>query len=473
MLRRLRNRLILSHVLPLMIIIPLMGLAILYVVETQFLVPSVTRDLVGDSQLLVELTQVQANIWSEPQTAQAFLNQIRPNPGKRVMLLAPDGRLLASSDPLDKDRLNQIIQVGGLDLAQSGKLETRFNYDQRIKDNVIDVLAPVISPDHEFLGIIRVSAHYISVGDELLRLRYVIAGILIVGMAVGSVLGSILALNINVPVQQVTQAIFDLARGDRKESLKESGPDELRLLVQSVNHLLNRLQQLEQARRQLLANLVHELGRPLGALRMAIHALSTGANQNPELMGELMKGMDEETARLQRLLDDLAHLHEQVLGTLEIDRKQVSVSTWLPTMLLPWKEAASEKRLKWQETIPPDLPEISADPLRLEQIIGNLTSNAVKYTPVGGSISISAGTTQTEIWVRVRDTGSGIPPEEQEKIFKPFYRGQQGRRVVQGMGLGLTIARDLVIAHEGRLEVDSTPGLGSQFTVWLPLTNKN
>ena len=140
---------------------------------------------------------------------------------------------------------------------------------------------------------------------------------------------------------------------------------------------------MELARRQLLANLVHELGRPLGALRSAIHALSKGAADDPQLLYDLTTGMDEETARLQHVLEDLAHLHDQVLGTLEMNLKPIDLSEWLPRMLLPWQEAALEKKLEWRAEIPADLPTVQADPVRLAQIVGNLASNAVKYTPPG------------------------------------------------------------------------------------------
>ena len=111
---------------------------------------------------------------------------------------------------------------------------------------------------------------------------------------------------------------------------------------------------------------------------------------------------------------------------------------------------------------------IQADPLRLGQALGNLFSNAVKFTPVGGLVTISAGEQGDQVWIKVQDNGPGIPADEHEKVFAPFYRGGQGKRFVEGMGLGLSIARDLVEAHRGRLELESGPGEGSRFTVWLP-----
>jgi signal transduction histidine kinase len=105
--------------------------------------------------------------------------------------------------------------------------------------------------------------------------------------------------------------------------------------------------------------------------------------------------------------------------------------------------------------------------------LSNLLSNAIKYTPAGGSVSIGAGVEDNAVWIQVGDTGPGIEPEEQALIFNAYYRGCASGRFPQGMGLGLTIARDLVVAHGGRLEVDSTPGQGSRFTIWLPLASNS
>jgi two-component system sensor histidine kinase BaeS len=184
----------------------------------------------------------------------------------------------------------------------------------------------------------------------------------------------------------------------------------------------------------------------------------------------MLTGMNDETSRLQRLLDELAHLHDLVLGTLELERQPVILAEWLTSVLRPWEAAAHEKHLHWEISIPSNLPVVEVDPLRLAQVVGNLVSNAIKYTPGGGIVLVAAGITEGKIWIKVSDTGPGIPNEELEKIFTPFYRSPHEKRIAQGMGLGLSIARDLVEAHEGRLEVQSQPGLGSQFTVWLPLT---
>jgi two-component system sensor histidine kinase BaeS len=470
MLSSLRNRLVFSHILPLIFIIPLMGVILVYGIERQILIPSLANELVGDGRLLSEASRTEYELWGNPYLFESMLFRVQLDPAVRVMFLNPQGELLYSSDPADQIHYGERLPLVGLEMAQAGQEVVLTNYSgMRLHNIRLDTLIPVISQEQKVIGIVRLTYQIASVYELFSQMRILVIGVLIFGLLAGAVLGLILALNIGKPVQQVTQAIYDLAWGTRQEPLKEQGVREIRAQVQAVNFLLERLHSLEQARRQLLANLVHELGRPLGALRSAIHALSQGAASDPQLLADLTNGMDEETGRLQHILDDLAHLHDQVLGALELDRKPLDLCEWLPKALLTWQPAAREKRLHWQVEIAQDLPTIRADPVRLEQVVGNLVSNAIKYTPSGRSVTVSAGRQDGEIWIRVSDTGPGIPMEEQKNIYTPFYRGDQGKRIKQGMGLGLTIARDLTAAHGGRIELESTPGLGSSFTVHIPI----
>jgi len=468
MLATLRNRLIASHVLPLLVIVPLMGIVLVYVLETQVLLPLLADDLTEQAALVVEITRNYPGTWDDPTQAQVIVEQTSPTLSARLMLLNPEGQLLASSDPNDADRLNQKIEAAGLVTATQGENSAITTYSQRLHAEVVDILIPVLGPDHHVVGIVRLTHQLTGVYQQLLRLRSVVIGVLALGLVLGAIVGLVLALNLQRPLQHVTQAVSQLSSGQLLAVLPEQGPEELRTLAQAFNALTERLRSLEAARRQLLANLVHELGRPLGALLSAIQAMTGGADQDEALRKELLVGMQAEVQRLQRLLNDLAQLHEQVLGTLELNRQPVVLAEWLPRILGPWREAAQKKKLHWQAEIPTNLPQVDFDPDRLTQVIGNLISNAVKYTS-RGQVSVSVGVKENELWIQVSDTGPGIAPEEQAKIFEPFYRGRMSRRFPQGMGLGLTIARDMVIAHGGRLELQSTPGLGSQFTLWLPL----
>jgi two-component system sensor histidine kinase BaeS len=472
MLRTLRSRFVLSHVLPLAIIIPVMGIALVYVLETQVLLGVLSQELEGQALLAAKIAVGRPEIWRDPEQAQAFVAEVGMDLGTRVMLLDAQGHLLASSEPADVGRLGQTIQPDGWAPALAGETSVYTVYSRQMQQEIVDVLVPITDQDRQIAGVVRLSHQLTNVYEQFLRQRYLVGGILLVGLLLGSVVGWVLALNLERPLRDVTEAARQLASGEQLAPLPERGPKEIQNLLHSMNVLVQRLLSLEQARRQLLSNLVHELGRPLGAFRSATQALLGRSGADPALRRELLEGMDEEVERLGRLLDDLAGLHEQVLGTLELNRQPTALGEWLAHTLPPWRESAQAKGLKWQTTIPPDLPTMEVDPDRLAQVVGNLLSNAIKYTPPKGTVSLDAGVEGQEAWIRISDTGPGITPEEQERIFAPFYRSQRGHRFPQGMGLGLSIAYALVAAHDGRLELDSTPGLGSRFTVWLPLDSQ-
>jgi two-component system sensor histidine kinase BaeS len=470
MFRSLRARLMLSHALPLLVIIPIIGIALTNLIERRVLIPSLARALMTNAVLLANVTGDETGLWTNSSYAEYYLTHLRHDISARVQLLSTSGQLLASSDPTETSLLGVTFDYAGVAQARAGQVASYTYYNIGSTSEVIDVFVPVVNQSQQLIGILRMSYIYQTLYTEFARSRYVIIAILAGGLLVGTILGWSLALNLSRPIRQVTQAINDLALGSRQTKVEETGPEEIQLLARSFNSLNERLRSLEKARRQLLANLVHELGRPLGALRSAIQALAGGAGKDPQLLADLTTGMDDEAARLQHLLEDLAHLHDQVLGTLELEYQPLSTSDWLPKVIRPWQEAAQEKNLLWQVDIPAALPEISADPLRLASAVENLVGNAIKYTRSGGKISISAGATEDELWIGVEDSGVGILPEEHEKIFEPFFRGTQGRRIKQGMGLGLSIARDLVEAHGGKISLESEPGKGSQFVIHLPLS---
>jgi signal transduction histidine kinase len=470
MFRSLRSRLIISQVIPLLLVIPIMGVVLVRLIERRVLLPSLSRALMDNAVLLANLAGNDQEMWSNPVYAEYYLTHLTQNINAQVMFLTPGGQLMASSDPTDMSLLGLFFDVEGVAKARGGQVASYIYSNISSPAEIIDVFVPVIDSNQQMVGILRMSYTYNTIYTELLQSRYVIYGILAVGLLVGIILGWSLAVNLSRPIRQVTQAINDLALGNRQAQVITHGPDEIDLLAGSFNSLSERLSSLEKARRQLLANLVHELGRPLGAIRSAIQALAGGAGKDPQLMQDLTDGMEDQAARLQHLLDDLAHLHDQVLGTLELDYQSIAMSEWLEKVLRPWQEVAASKHLRWHVEIPADLPIITIDPHRLASALENLVSNAIKYTPSGGEVAVSALVNDAEVLLRVSDNGSGIGTDEQEKVFEPFYRGNQGKRFKQGMGLGLSIARDVVEAHGGTINLDSEPGMGSTFTIHLPAT---
>ena len=467
-MRSLRVRLILSHVLPLIIVIPLVGVALTYLLETQVLLAGSSNELELQAALVADAAAQNPQIWYNPLQAAAFVSQVGGRLSARMMMLDADGQLLATNDVAFRDQLGEILDIPGLRETILSRQALRVDYGERPGTGAAEVLMPVIGSTRQVIGVIRLTDPLSSVYARFPRTRTLIMWVLGAGTFVGVVAGWVLAIELARPLRRATHAVSQMAEGHPLSTLPEQGPNEVRMLLRAFNTLTDQRRELERSRKRLLANLVHELGRPLGALLSATQALASGADQNPTLRAELLDGMQGQMQLMRRLLDDLTRLYDQTLGPLELDLKPVALIPWLAQELAPWREAAQLKGLRWQVDLPDDLPELTLDTDRIGQALGNVISNAVKYTPVGGQVTISAGMEKAEVWIRVQDTGVGIPPEEQARIFEPFYRGSSSRRFPQGMGLGLSIARDLLVAHGGRIEVKSAPGVGSTFTLWLP-----
>ena len=463
MFRSLRTRLIVSHILPALLIIPLMGAAMVYVLETRLLLPTVYGNLAKEAKLMAAITRNEPVFWQSQEAAQTLVDGAGPYLNGRFSVVTPDGHTLASSDTSQALGTSSLVELPDLTNVRQGQVVELRN------GPLAEAIAPVYDVRGREIGVIRMTTRVISLTDEIFQMRYLLGWILLIAVLAGLGLGSYLALGINRPIQRVTRSIQALAQGDWQAHVEEQGPDEMRVLAGEVNVLVDKLHSLENARRQLLANLVHELGRPLGAIRSAILALLHGADKDTQLSHDLLTGLDEETVRLQHLLEDLAGLHDQVLGKLELNRAPVQLGDWLVSTLSPWEAAARQKGLFWEVAVSPDLPVVRIDPDRMAQAIGNIVSNAIKFTPSGGKVSVDVRSESGQLSIQVADTGPGIPLNEQEKIFQPFIRGNQGRRIVEGMGLGLSIAREIIVAHGGDIKLESTPGTGSRFVLQIPV----
>ncbi len=468
-LRSLRARFVLSHIVPMLVVIPIVGIALTYLLGTQVLLASLSNELERQAGLVAAAAVAYPQVWFDQTQARAFTALVGERLTAQVALVDPSGTLLATTDPADQGLVGQKLQIAGLSEALATGQIVRVNYGEQPGTGAAEVLLPVFV-NGRISGVIRLTDPLSSVYARFPRTRALIVGVLAAGLLVGVGIGWFLALSLERPLGRATEAITRMSGGEPLTQLPEQGPQEIRLLLRAFNTLTGQLRSLEKARRRLLANLVHEIGRPLGALLSAAQALRGGADEDPDLRRELVAGMEVEVAQMRHVLDDLTHLYDRTIGPLELDRRPVDLRVWLAQAVVPWREAAQNGGLSWQAAIPSDLPEVQIDGDRLASALGNVLSNAIKFTPSGGGVTVSAGAEGNEVWIRVHDTGPGISPEELGRIFVPFYRGAAGRRFPQGMGLGLSIARDVVSAHDGRITVESDVGKGTAFTIWLPVT---
>ena len=318
-------------------------------------------------------------------------------------------------------------------------------------------------------------------------LRSVNLAVLLSAIAVGGValvLGSIFFFQITAPVRRLTQAAEAIAAGDMDQRVAARTGDEIGRLARAFNTMTGSLEQAETLRRQMVADIAHELRTPLSLVRGNLEAILDGLY---ELNLENVASVHEETLVLTRLVNDLRDLALAEAGQLYLQQDTVDLADLVERAVEGFRAQATEQEITLVTELPPGLPPASGDEQRLNQVLINLLSNALHHTPPGGQIAVSVKQVSAEerlphspaplppyppaplLLISVADTGRGIPPEDVPHIFERFYRADKSRvRTSGGSGLGLAIARQLVEAHGGRVWVESWMGVGSTFFVALP-----
>ncbi|MDP2916686.1 MAG: ATP-binding protein, partial [Dehalococcoidia bacterium] len=294
-----------------------------------------------------------------------------------------------------------------------------------------------------------------------------IAGL--IALAFALVLGVLLTRQIIRPVRALTAGARHIARGDLGHRVKVSSRDELGELAQSFNAMASSLDRGEQARKRLVSDVAHELRTPLTIIEGTVDAIMDGVFQpDPERLGTIK----EQTAVLTRLVSDLRDLSLAESGQMKLELAPSDMVELARRKLAQFEVAAKDKGITLMFDATPELPKVMVDSFRMEQVLANLMTNAIRHTPPAGNIEVKVNKDEAgkNLLISVADTGEGIPPEHLNQVFERFYRVEDSRaRSEGGAGLGLAIVRQMVEAHSGRVWVESQVGKGSTFYISLPL----
>lgn len=383
----------------------------------------------------------------------------------------------------------EIRRLNGLEAVNPDKMQfmriiVRDNHDNTLYNSFTDLMVIDESPliegktegilDYSTFETIGTVTVYISksflereTGEYLLgifRNRLIQGGITII---IALFLAALLSKRITSPIRVLSRAAERISRSGDSQIISVRSSDELGRLTQSFNHMISSLQKQRELRKQLINDVSHDINTPLNVIRLEAKGLLDNLISPSAASRHIMKEVD----KLSHMIHDLDWLAETDSGEFQLKKEKHSIGKIIQSEVERWRLQTQIKEISLTyETSHPETPVVDIDVLRINQVLGNLLENSFKYTPKGGGITVSCTEGMNEIIIAVEDTGPGIGESDLPFIFERFYRTEDSRENSgESPGLGLSIVKQIVELHGGRVGVESHPGIGSRFYFTLPV----
>ena len=379
-----------------------------------------------------------------------------PPPGVSVVRTEPDGRAIGPAAPVRLPSDRDLMAHAG----QNGTME--YAVVPVVRDGLVAELVYAFhdAPPTGLFGRVGDTFHFLSE----FWWQFLVAG----GLAslIALLVARWLARGMTQPLRDMAQAARRMEGGDYSVRVHAASRDEVGQLAAAFNRMTGELEDLERLRRELVANVSHELKTPIAAIRAHLENLLDGVEQ-PDV--QTLQVMLTQSERLGRLVEQLLDLSKLESGEVPLHRESVRLEPLVSQVVSEIQVARPDRAVRLESAIPDGLPPVRADRERVHQVLFNLVDNAVRFTPPGGAVTVSAQSNNGSVEIKVSDTGVGIPTEHLPRLFERFYRVDPARsRGDGGTGIGLAIARSVVEAHGGHIHAESQVGSGSVFTFDLP-----
>jgi len=402
----------------------------------------------------------------------AYSRDLGINSGTRnYFILEPKtGAYITGSDPEAGSSLSRTTNILTAIAGSEG-------YASDSSADYMDVALPISNGDGSgyIVYIIDNKSTVESLNDTLTQIIFEAMGI---GLLISILLSLLLAKTMITPIQSLTRAAEKVASGDFSEKLNNQSKDEIGVLTRTFNDMAGQLESniedlknSEKMRRDFVANVSHELRTPITSIRSYAETLEDAQGSLPEDMEKhFLHVIVTESDRMTKIVQDLLTLSKMDAGSFTFKFETFSFEKSIRDVYSAQLLEAQKRKHEFSMEFKAKLPEIRGDRLRIEQVLTNMVSNAIKYTPDGGRIGLTAGIKDNMVWCTVKDNGVGIPESDVKHIFERFYRVDKARsRESGGTGLGLSIAYEIVCKHNGELEVKSKKGRGTSISVFLPI----
>ena len=386
------------------------------------------------------------------------------------ILDVPTGEVLITSDPDSDMRIditpNILSAMMGTDALRGS---SRADY--------MDIAVPVAAMNGDTGYVIYIVDSKQTVQSLNAEIFSLIIEAVLVGFAIAIAISLIISRTLLSPIKGMTKAAEAMADGDFSKKISVESRDEIGILAKTFNDMamqietmLEELKNAEILRREFVANVSHELRTPLTSIRSYAETISDTKELPKETEEEFLRVIINESDRMTKIVQDLLELSRLDSGSIKLTVEEFSVEQAMRDVFAAVALDAKKRDHQLELELEWKLPDIWGDRTRIEQVLMNIVTNALKYTPDGGKINISGGSTDSDVWIRIEDTGVGIPEGDLGRVFDRFYRVDKARsRESGGTGLGLSIAEEIIALHGGAITIESEHGVGTSVTVTLPI----
>lgn len=429
-------------------------------------VESVHLALEIDSDLSLDSPQATARI-------QSAVDRHASRLGVSITVVNKSGHVLADSD---KD--SKAVEKEGENISDEPEINDALGgimafYQRNSAKNRAEwlyVAYPVRSVG-ETVGVIRIGVPLTGLNQRLNQDLIFFLEIIVATLVTTALISLWLARRFTQPIRHMSELSRQIAlSGDITTLVPVQRKDEIGELVSSFNQMIDRLREEEKLKHEFIANASHELKTPTMAISSVVEALQAGAAEDPELRQKFLVSLENLVERQASLLRDLLDIAQLDVSQKNQWQEDVNLAETLNEAIEQIRPQAEKKNIRLDIEMPDVAHIVIGNGIQLQRAFINLLTNAVNYTPANGEVNLDSNVVDHHVELKIEDTGSGIDPKDLPHIFQRFYRADRARtRTSGGTGLGLAITREIIVRHQGRIEVQSTLGQGTTFSVWLPL----